>query len=130
LCGWGCIAIFALSAEAYSNLDVKWAVARLSALFLLAALVLFMSVTVWNYSNVLLGRAGTLEDLMLALRLIGKAPTVGTEYKLLSEPLSDDEAKRLQVIVKSMEGLRRTFEKDLLQPPSVEWVGKSGKGPS
>jgi hypothetical protein len=133
------VAAFALSSRAYSNVDVTWAIARLSALVLLVALLLLASRIAWNYSNVWLGRAGTLEDLILALRLIGKCPAdtelTGCDGKvstLLSEPLSKDASDNLHVVVQSIERLRRSFEGKLLEgpkSPSIEILsGKSSSG--
>lgn len=128
------VAVFSLFPLAYSGVDIKWAIARLSALVLLAALLLLASRIAWNYSNVWLGRAGTLEDLILALRLIGKSPsdteiTIDKVSQLLSEPLSKEDADRLQVVVQSIERLRRSFEGELLKGPSVETLpGKSAPG--
>jgi hypothetical protein len=133
LAGMVGVAVSALLPLAYSNVDVKWAIARLSALVLLTALLLLASRIAWNYSNVWLGRAGTLEDLILALRLIGKSPTdtevpIGKGAKLLSEPLSKADADSLHVVVQSIERLRRSFEGELLKGPSVEVL--SVKSPS
>jgi hypothetical protein len=128
------VAVFALLPWAYSEVDVKWAIARLSALVLLAALLLLASRMAWNYSNVWLGRAGTLEDLILALRLIGKrpAPTEVTTEKvselLLSTLQTNGGAERLHVVVQSLERLRRSYEGELLKGPAAEIL--SGKSPS
>jgi len=99
------ITLFALSPDAYSQ-DVKWAIARLSVLVLLATLLPLVTRIVWNFSNVWLGRAGTLEDLILALRLIGMSPAE-TEVpetgdaqvtEVLSMPLDKEDADRLHVV--------------------------------
>jgi hypothetical protein len=124
---------FALAPSAYEHVDIKWAIARLSALVLLVALLLFATRSTWNYSNVWLGRAGTLEDLILALRLLGKSPP-STELPLdqvakgLSSSLSKEDANNLHVVVQSLERFRRTFEGELLKGPSVEVVPKSPTG--
>ena len=69
------VVAFVLSPYAHRNgEDVKWAIARLSVLILIAAVLLAVSRVSWNHANVWLGRAGTLEDLVLALRLIGQVP--------------------------------------------------------
>jgi hypothetical protein len=123
------LAMFVLFADAYVHADVGWSIARLAVLILLATLLLFISRTVWNFSNVWLGRAGTLEDLILALRLIGKGPAdqevpQGQLSTLLSQPLSDVQAKRLQMVVESLGRLRRDFEGDLLKGLPVDQFGK------
>ncbi len=85
----------------------------------MAALLLFFSRVVWNYSNVWLGRAGTLEDLALALQLLGVDPQN-------PKRLSSDESEVLLRIAESFERLRRGFEGDLLKVPSFDGL-KLGK---
>jgi hypothetical protein len=99
--------------------SVAWAVARVSVGILLAALVLFFSRVVWSYSNVWLGRAGTLEDLTLALKLLGVTP---------SEKLGSGQSAQLRDIAESFERLRRGFEGDLLKVPSFEVKIPASKG--
>jgi hypothetical protein len=129
----GFVAWFSLSSRAYEHVRLEWAIARLSTLVLLVAALLLSSRIVWNFSNVWLGRAGTLEDLVLALRLIGKRPADSelpnrqAVARLLSEPLSKEAAERLQTVVGSMERLRRSFEGELLKGPPSELT--SGKLP-
>jgi hypothetical protein len=89
-------------------------IVKLSVLLVLAAFLMLFSRILWNYSNVWLGRAGTLEDLGLALKLIGKPPTEETPlYKL-------EDTQRLLLVVTSLERLRRVFEGDLLKGPALE----------
>jgi hypothetical protein len=97
--------------QAANTSSVAWAVARVSVGILVATLMLLFSRVVWNYSNVWLGRAGTLEDLILALKLLG----VTREEKFKPE-----QSKELRDIVESLERLRRGFEGDLLKVPSFE----------
>jgi hypothetical protein len=52
------VEIFAILYEAANTSSVAWAVTRVSVGILVAALMLFFSRVVWNYSNVWLGRAG------------------------------------------------------------------------
>jgi hypothetical protein len=93
--------------------DITPAIIKCSALLILAAFLILVSRIVWNYSNVWLGRAGTLEDLGLALRLLN--------IELANPPaLSDADAQRLLRIVESFERLRRSFEGDLLKGPAFE----------
>src|SRR5258708_2174616 len=66
----------ALRYEPRTELALSWGIATLSAAAAVTALLLFASRTVWNFSNVWLGRAGTLEDLSLALGLMGVDPSV------------------------------------------------------
>jgi hypothetical protein len=99
--------------------SVAWAVARVSVGMLLAALVLFLSRVVWNYSNVWLGRAGTLEDLTLALKLLGVTPP---------KKLGPGQSEQLRDIAESLERLRRGFEGDLLKVPSFEVKIPASKG--
>src|SRR5262245_24294684 len=71
LLGFLAIGAFAGYYEPQSREAITWAIVRLSAWLTKAALLLFFSRVIWNYSNVWLGRAGTLEDLALALKLLG-----------------------------------------------------------
>jgi hypothetical protein len=96
---------------------LAWAIAKVSVLVVAAAALVFLSRTVWNFSNVWLGRAGTLEDLALALNLLGV--TRGGEQRVPSAALRD--------VTESLERLRRGFEGELLKGPSFE-VKMPGKG--
>jgi hypothetical protein len=133
LFGASCAFLFALSLSTSTDADVKWAIARLGTLVLLVALLFFATRSIWNYANVWLGRAGTLEDLILALRLLGKSPP-STELPLdqvakgVSSSLSKEDANNLYLVVQSLERLRRSFEGELLKGPSVEIVPKSPTG--
>jgi hypothetical protein len=93
--------------------SIAWMMAKLSTLLILAAFLILLSRILWNYSNVWLGRAGMLEDLGLALKLIGKPRTGDT-------PLTEKDAQSLVQVAQSLERLRRIFEGDLLKGPSLE----------
>jgi hypothetical protein len=85
--------------------DLGLEVLKVSVLLVAALVALFAARTVWNTSNVWLGRAGTLEDLALALKLIGKPmdyprddATPGSNACkpfLFEDALSRDDAERL-----------------------------------
>jgi hypothetical protein len=98
------------------QVELTWVIAVLSALSVLTALLLFAARTAWNFSNVWLGRAGTLEDLRLILRLLGVA-----EGTTLGVPVSTFKQATEAFLL-----LRREFEGKLLEGPSVQLPGKSG----
>jgi hypothetical protein len=110
-----CLLIVALLPlfPSFRQQDVTWAIVILSELVIPAAFLIFISRLTWDYSNVWLGRAGTLEDLGLALKLMGFDP---------SEPrkLTNEDAQRLLQITEAIERLQRKFEGDLLKGPSFQ----------
>jgi hypothetical protein len=114
--------------------DTTWAIARLSGLALAGAFLLFLSRTVWNYSNVWLGRAGALEDLILALRLLDLEPDHSefqdpktAQTRILMKGCELD-AQRLKTVVEALALLRRQFEGELLVGPAFEGQkGVAGK---
>jgi hypothetical protein len=94
--------------------DAQWIVAvKISAGVVVPALFLFFSRVVWDYSNVWLGRAGTLEDLTLALKLLGVTPEAPRQ-------LNREDSENLVRITESLARLRRSFEGDLLTVPTFE----------
>lgn len=92
----------------------------LSQLVIPAAFLIFISRITWDYSNVWLGRAGTLEDLALALKLMGIDPAA------LQKVLSSEDTEKLLQITEAFERLRRKFEGELLKGPSFQ-LPKVGK---
>jgi hypothetical protein len=119
---------------------VVWGVVSLSMLVIAALVLIFISKILWDNSNVWLGRAGTLEDLVLALKLIGKPIDCDKDYQekdanvldcqekeanasfrrfKYGDTLSKDDAERLFLAVQSLERLRRTFEGELLKGPPL-----------
>ena len=106
--------------ESFRRLEVTWAIVILSQLVIPAAFLIFISRITWDYSNVWLGRAGTLEDLALALKLMGIDPAA------LQKALSSEDTQKLLHITEAFERLRRKFEGELLKGPSFQLprVGK------
>lgn len=106
------IVVFVLSYEPTSEVTLSWGITRLAAAVAVAALLLLASRIVWNYSNVWLGRAGTLEDLWLALIFL--------EVNVSNPTISGGKASELLQIAESLERLRRSFEGELLKGPSLQ----------
>ena len=120
------IALFVLRYESVAPESIPWAIARLSGLSLVGAFLLFLTRTVWNYSNVWLGRAGTLEDLTLAIRLLDVEPDdsefadpKSAQRKMLVKR-GKVNADRLKTVVESLALLRRGFEGRLLAGPPFD----------
>jgi hypothetical protein len=125
------LALFVFYHETVAPESIPWAIARLSGLALVGAFLLFLTRTVWNYSNVWLGRAGTLEDLTLALRLLDLEPDDSefadpktAQRKMLVKGRKID-AHRLKTVVESLALLRRQFEGELLAGPPLDGPKKS-----
>jgi hypothetical protein len=102
-----------------STADSTPALVKLSVVVIFAALLILISRILWNYANVWLGRAGTLEDLCLALTFLSIDPTA-------PRALSASETQQLVMIAETFERLRRSFEGDLLKGPAFE-LPKIGK---
>ena len=130
------IALFVFCYPTVAPESLPWAIARLSGLALVGAFLLFLTRIVWNYSNVWLGRAGTLEDLTLALRLLDLEPDDSefaepepAQSKMLVKGRKID-TQRLKTVVESLALLRREFEGKLLAGPPFDGPKKpdvSGK---
>lgn len=97
----------------FRRLDITWAIVILSELVIPAAFLIFVSRITWDYSNVWLGRAGMLEDLGLALRLMGIDPAAPRK-------LAAEDTEKLLQITEATERLRRKFEGELLKGPSFQ----------
>jgi hypothetical protein len=97
----------------FRRLEVPWALLITAGLFVPAVFLLIVSRMAWNYSNVWLGRAGTLEDLGLALKLMGIDPAA-------PRPLSSEESQQLLRIAEAIVTFQRKFEGELLKGPSLQ----------
>jgi hypothetical protein len=93
------------------DLALKWMVLRLSALALVATLLLFGARTAWSFSHVWLGREGTLEDLDLALRLVAADAGAAGPRRASADLLR---------VATALQRLRREFEGELLKGPALD----------
>lgn len=112
-------------------------VLKVSVLLVVAVIALFAARMVWNTATVWLGRAGTLEDLALALKLIGKPMDYPGDLRVpgtnafqpfgSQDALSREDGERLLLVVQCLERLRRSFEGELLKGPPQPDVAVSLK---
>jgi hypothetical protein len=112
---------YATRYEPASELSLKWSIAKLSAGVVVSALLLLVTRVVWNCSNIWVGRSATLEDLLIALHIIGVDPE---SLNGLGEGDHDKSIQLLRVVV-ALSRLRRSFEDELIKVPSLEGLLRS-----